>query len=105
MLVLSIGLSLCNICAVCVWFLSMQVIVSKLCETDGSKAALLPFADQLMQNLLSIFQQQSNSVHEEAILTVGAFTYACGRAFNKYLQAFYPFLKMGLMNHQEWQVG
>jgi hypothetical protein len=43
-------------------------------------------------------------VHEEAMLAVGAFMYACGRQFNKYLPAFYPYLKIGLMNHQEWQV-
>lgn len=47
---------------------------------------------------------RSETVHEEAMLTVGAFTYACGRQFGKYIQAFFPYLIRGLQNYQEWQV-
>ncbi len=43
-------------------------------------------------------------VLQEAMLAVGAFSYSAGRQFTKYLPAFYPFLKMGLANYQEWQV-
>jgi hypothetical protein len=82
----------------------LQVIVQKLSETEGYKAAVLQYADEIMNTLLQVFSSRSTTVHEEAMLAVGAFTYACGRQFNKYLPAFYPFLKMGLMNHQEWQV-
>lgn len=82
----------------------LQVIMQKLSEVEQYKAAVLQYADQIMETLLRVFQNRSTSVHEEAMLAVGAFTYACGRQFSKYLPAFYPFLKMGLMNHQEWQV-
>lgn len=81
-----------------------QVIMQKLSEVDEYKAAVLQYADEIMNTLLQVFGSRSTSVHEEAMLAVGAFTYACGRQFNKYLPAFYPYLKMGLMNHQEWQV-
>ncbi|KAF8069441.1 KPNB1 [Scenedesmus sp. PABB004] len=84
----------------------LQVIMQKLSEVEQYKAAVLQYADQIMETLLRVFSGQAGqaSVHEEAMLAVGAFTYACGRAFAKYLPAFYPFLKMGLMNHAEWQV-
>jgi importin subunit beta-1 len=81
-----------------------QVIITKLSEREETKAAVLQYADEIMNTLLQVFAARSTTVHEEAMSTVGAFTYACGRQFTKYLPAFYPFLKMGLMNHQEWQV-
>lgn len=84
----------------------LQVIIQKLSEVDTYKASVLQYADQIMETLLRVFSSRTGtSVHEEAMLAVGAFTYACGRQFSKYLPAFYPYLKMGLMNHQEWQVG
>lgn len=84
----------------------LQVLVQKLADSDEQyKAAALQYADDIMSTLLQVFSSRSTSVHEEAMLAVGAFMYACGRQFNKYLPAFYPYLKIGLMNHQEWQVG
>lgn len=82
----------------------LQVIMQKLSEVEQYKAAVLQYADQIMETLLRVFGNQTCSVHEEAMLAVGAFTYACGRQFTKYLPSLYPYLKMGLMNHQEWQV-
>jgi len=79
--------------------------MQKLSEVEQYKAAVLQYADSIMEALLRVFGSNSTSVHEEAMLAVGAFTYACGRQFTKYLQAFYHFLRIGLMNHQEWQVG
>jgi importin subunit beta-1 len=81
-----------------------QVIMQKLSEVEQYKAAVLQYADQIMETLLRVFGNHSSSVHEEAMLAVGAFTYACGRRFSNYLTAIYPYIKMGLMNHQEWQV-
>jgi importin subunit beta-1 len=37
------------------------------------------------------------------VAQVGAFTYACGKQFTKYLQPFFPHLIKGLRTHQEWQ--
>jgi importin subunit beta-1 len=58
-----------------------------------------------METLLRVFQFRSSTVHEEAMLAVGAFTYAVGKGFVKYLPQFAPYLKMGLTNYLEWQVG
>jgi hypothetical protein len=44
-------------------------------------------------------------VHEEAMQAVGAVALGVGRQFGKYMPSFYPYLKAGLINHQEWQVG
>lgn len=57
-----------------------------------------------MEKLITIFQNRSATVHEEAMLAVGAFSYALGKQFMKYLPAFFPYLRMGLTNYQEWQV-
>ncbi len=82
------------------------MLVQKLADSEEQyKAAALQYADDIMSTLLQVFSSRSTSVHEEAMLAVGAFMYACGRQFNKYLPAFYPYLKIGLVNHQEWQVG
>ncbi|KFM27543.1 Importin subunit beta-1 [Auxenochlorella protothecoides] len=43
-------------------------------------------------------------VLQEAMLAMGALTYATGRGFGKYLEAFFPVLHRGLVQHQEVQV-
>lgn len=53
-----------------------------------------------MQVLLRVFGCRSATVHEEALLAVGALTYACGHSFIKYMDAFFPVLSTGLTNHQ-----
>ena len=53
-----------------------------------------------MEALLAVFACRSSSVHEEAMLAVGALTYACGRSFAKYMERFWPVLDMGLKNYQ-----
>mmetsp|Transcript_36758 Transcript_36758/g.92846 ORF Transcript_36758/g.92846 Transcript_36758/m.92846 type:complete len:881 (-) Transcript_36758:305-2947(-) len=82
----------------------LQVIVQKLSEEDDTKAGVLPYADQIMEKVLHIFNNRSATVHEEAMLAVGAFSYALGKQFTKYLPAFFPYLRVGLTNYQEWQV-
>lgn len=80
-----------------------QVIIHRLGDSQDTKAAVLQHADNIMQMLLQIFTINSASVHEEAMMAVGAFTYACGRQFMKYMDSFYPFLIKGLSTHEEWQ--
>lgn len=38
------------------------------------------------------------------MLAMGVFITALGEQFMKYMQEFYPYLRLGLQNHQEWQV-
>lgn len=59
---------------------------------------------QIMETLLRVLHSNSAGVSEEAMRTVGAFTYGLGRNFMKYMPQFYPYLKMGLTNYQEWEV-
>ena len=58
------------------------------------------YADALMEALLRVFACHPGSVHEEAMLAVGALTYACGPQFVKYMERFYPILESGLKNYQ-----
>ncbi|PSC75516.1 importin subunit beta-1-like [Micractinium conductrix] len=81
-----------------------QVIVQKLSDSEGAKAGVLQYADNIMEALMAVFACRKSSVHEEAMLAVGAMTYACGRQFSKYMERFYPVLQTGLAHHQEWQV-
>ncbi len=78
----------------------LQVVIQKLSESDSAKTGLLEKADPIMQALLGVFQCDTSSVHEEAMLAVGALTYACGQSFTKYMQSFYPVLELGLKNHR-----
>ena len=78
----------------------LQVIIQKLSEQDVTKAGVTAFADTIMEALLSVFACHSSTVHEEAMLAVGALTYACGTQFNKYMERFYPYLELGLKNYQ-----
>lgn len=82
----------------------IQVIVQKLSEAEEAKAGVLQYADHIMEALLHVFACRKDTVHEEAMLAVGAMTYACGRQFVKYMDKFLPVLEMGLSHHREWQV-
>ena len=85
---------------------TLQVLIQVLSSsTDEIKAqTLLPHADNLMQAFLAVFNCRSSTVHEEAILAVGALAYAVGEHFDKYMTAFVPTIKRGLENHEEHQV-
>lgn len=82
----------------------LQVVIQKLSESDSAKTGLLEKADSIMQALLGVFQCDTTSVHEEAMLAVGALTYVCGQSFTKYMQSFYPVMELGLKNHREVDV-
>ena len=77
----------------------LQVIIQKLAEQDTTKVTVMQYADQIMEALLRVFSSRHATVHEEAMLAVGALTYACGPQFSKYMQSFYPVLEMGLQQH------
>lgn len=77
----------------------LQVIIQKLAEQETTKMTVLQYADQIMEALLSVFSNRHATVHEEAMLAVGALTYACGAQFSKYMQSFYPILEIGLQQH------
>jgi len=84
---------------------TLQTIIQKMSGGgDASKNLVLQFADNIMQVLLRVLAARSATVHEEAMLAVGALAYATGEGFEKYMTALYPFIEVGLKNHEEYEV-
>ncbi|KAL8049422.1 hypothetical protein ABFS82_06G019200 [Erythranthe guttata] len=82
----------------------LQVIIQKLGVSEATKFAFMQYADQIMSLLLGVFACRSATVHEEAMLSIGALAYATGPNFAKYMPDFYKYLEMGLQNFEEYQV-
>ncbi|XP_031494714.1 importin subunit beta-1-like [Nymphaea colorata] len=82
----------------------LQVIIQKLGASETTKYGLLQYADQMMALFLRVFACRNATVHEEAMLAIGALAYATGADFDKYMPEFYPYLEMGLQNFEEYQV-
>ncbi|MBA0684667.1 hypothetical protein Goari_026241, partial [Gossypium aridum] len=62
----------------------LQVIIQKLGSSESTKYLFLQYADQIMGLFLSVFACRSATVHEEAMLAIGALAYATGPDFAKY---------------------
>ncbi|KAH6784084.1 ARM repeat superfamily protein [Perilla frutescens var. hirtella] len=82
----------------------LQVIIQKLGASEPTKYALMQYTDQIMSLLLRVFACRNATVHEEAMLSIGALAYATGPNFVKYMPDFYKYLEMGLQNFEEYQV-
>lgn len=82
----------------------LQVIIQKLSSSDNTKHIILQASDQIMFLFLKVFGCRSSTVHEEAMLAIGALAYATGSEFSKYMAEFYKYLEMGLQNFEEYQV-
>uniref|UniRef100_A0A0E0PL66 Importin N-terminal domain-containing protein n=1 Tax=Oryza rufipogon TaxID=4529 RepID=A0A0E0PL66_ORYRU len=81
----------------------LQVIIQKLSSSDA-KSIIAQTADQLMFLFLHVFACHSSTVHEEAMLAIGALAYATGTDFVKYMPEFFKYLEAGLQNYEEYQV-
>ncbi|KAK9103920.1 hypothetical protein Sjap_021174 [Stephania japonica] len=82
----------------------LQVIIQKLGASEPTKFMFMQYADQMMGLFLRVFACRSATVHEEAMLAIGALAYVTGPDFAKYMQEFYKYLEMGLQNFEEYQV-
>ncbi|XP_076897658.1 importin subunit beta-1-like [Bidens hawaiensis] len=82
----------------------LQVIIQKLGSSEHTKALFMQYADQIMNLFLRVFAFRSATVHEEAMLAIGALAYSTGPDFAKYMPEFYKYLEMGLQNFEEYQV-
>jgi importin subunit beta-1 len=71
-----------------------------------SPAMIAPFADRIMQNLLHLISSSGKNagVLEDAFSTIGAVASALEVGFNKYMEAFSPFLFTALTSYEDWQV-
>jgi importin subunit beta-1 len=85
---------------------TLQTIVQKMSNSgsEAQQALVSQFADQIMQMLLRVLGSRAATVHEEAMLCVGSLAYACGEHFEKYVDALFPFIDVGLKNHEEYEV-
>lgn len=82
----------------------LQVIIQKLGGSDSTKVGVVQCADQMMGLLLRVLNFRNATVHEEAMLAIGALAYATGPGFGKYMHEFFKYLEMGLQNYEEYQV-
>eukprot|EP00250_Pteridium_aquilinum_P016455 c23110_g1_i1 orf=172-2769(+) len=82
----------------------LQVIIQKLGGSDSTKVGVVQYADQMMGLFLRVLNCRNATVHEEAMLAIGALAYATGSGFGKYMQEFYKYVEMGLQNYEEYQV-
>jgi importin subunit beta-1 len=53
---------------------------------------------------LRVFSCHSATVHEEAMLAIGALAYATGPDFVKYMPELFKYLEAGMQNYEEYQV-
>ena len=72
------------------------------CRQVGDE--MVEFGDTLMELYLGVFQSNQNSVHEEALLAVGALATAIEGNFQKYVPDFISWLLLGLKNYAEYEV-
>ncbi|PRQ42851.1 putative importin-beta domain, importin subunit beta-1 [Rosa chinensis] len=83
----------------------LQVIIEKVSSADDleTRSIMLTQADQMMFLFLNVFSCRSSTVHEEAMLAIGALAHATGSEFGKYLPELYKYLKRGLQNFKDYQ--
>jgi len=67
-------------------------------------AQIKPFSDRMMAIFLKLFSSQDSSVHEEALLVIGALSSALGKDFERYAPHLRPFLGNSLKNYQDYHV-
>lgn len=81
---------------------TLQSVLRKVSPEDAPK-----ISDPIMTALLTMFSTtagKSGGVQEDALMAVSTLVDLLGEKFVKYMDAFKPFLYMGLKNHSEYAV-
>uniref|UniRef100_A0A671W630 Karyopherin (importin) beta 1 n=1 Tax=Sparus aurata TaxID=8175 RepID=A0A671W630_SPAAU len=80
---------------------TLQNVLRKVQHQDA-----LQISDVVMASLLRMFQSTAGSggVQEDALMAVSTLVEVLGSDFQKYMDAFKPFLGIGLKNYAEYQV-
>lgn len=78
---------------------TLQSVLRKMTKDDAPK-----ISDAIMQALLQMFNGKTGGVQEDALMAVGTLIEVLGLGFTKYMDAFRPYLIIGLKNHTEVQV-
>lgn len=82
----------------------LQIVIQRLGGGEQTRFGVVQYATPMMALFLRVFACRSATVHEEAMLAIGALAYATGPEFGKYMPEFYRYLEMGLRNFEEYQV-
>ncbi|XP_056637241.1 importin subunit beta-1 isoform X1 [Diorhabda carinulata] len=81
---------------------TLQSVLRKVTPEDAPH-----ISDAIMTAMLTMFNSnscKSGGVQEDALMAVSTLVEVLGENFIKYMDAFKPFLYLGLKNHQEYQV-
>ncbi|XP_046999145.1 importin subunit beta-1 isoform X1 [Schistocerca americana] len=81
---------------------TLQSVLRKVTPEDAPQ-----ISDAIMTALLQMFNSnscKSGGVQEDALMAVSTLVEVLGEGFMKYMDAFKPFLCLGLKNHAEYQV-
>lgn len=79
---------------------TLQSVLRKMTPEDAPQ-----ISDTIMTAMLTMFaSNKSGGVQEDALLAVSTLVEVLGEGFIKYMEAFKPYLYLGLKNHQEYQV-
>lgn len=81
---------------------TLQSVLRKMTSEDAPK-----ISDAIMHALLQMFSSsncKSGGVQEDALMAVSMLVEVLGEQFLKYMDAFTPYLALGLKNHPEYQV-
>ncbi|XP_066141566.1 importin subunit beta-1 isoform X2 [Euwallacea fornicatus] len=79
---------------------TLQSVLRKVTPDDAPQ-----ISDAVMTALLTMFNSnKTGGVQEDALMAVSTLVEVLGEGFLKYMDAFKPFLYLGLKNHQEYQV-
>lgn len=81
---------------------TLQSVLRKVTPEDAPQ-----ISDAIMTAMLTMFNSNScknGGVQEDALMAVSTLVEVLGEGFLKYMDAFKPFLYLGLKNHQEYQV-
>ncbi|KAK7872302.1 hypothetical protein R5R35_002759 [Gryllus longicercus] len=81
---------------------TLQSVLRKVTPDDAPH-----ISDAIMSALLQMFNSnscKSGGVQEDALMAVSTLVEVLGEGFLKYMEAFKPFLCLGLKNHAEYQV-
>ena len=81
---------------------TLQSVLRKMTPQDAPQ-----ISDAVMTAMLTVFSSnscKSGGVQEDALMAVSTLVEVLGDGFLKYMDAFKPYLYIGLKNHQEYQV-
>ena len=85
----------------------VQALLCGACQTIIQKleeSAILTHADAFMTLFIRVLSSKNATVHEEALMAIGALANRVHEQFDKYLTALSPFLFTGLRNEKEYKV-